>query len=75
VQNGKSSTFTKKHIRNTHKRFVRKLIKRNYLEEKCVDCNNKVNLKEIKCSGVDVLQCFRIAQMISCFEKGNQWFL
>jgi hypothetical protein len=55
--------------------FVGKLTERNYLEEICVDCNNKVNLKKIKCGGVDVLQRFRIEHLISCFEKGNQWFL
>jgi hypothetical protein len=55
--------------------FVGKLIERNYLEEIYVDCNNTVNLKEIICGGVDVLQCFRIEQMISCCEKGNQRFL
>jgi hypothetical protein len=55
--------------------FVGKPIERNYLEEICVDCNNKVNLKEIKICGVDVLQSFKIEQMISCCEKGIQWFL
>jgi len=63
------------YIRNIHKMFVGKPIERNYLEEICVDCNNKDNLKEIKICGVDVLQSFKIEQTISCCEKGIQWFL
>ena len=39
--------------------FVAKLLERNYLEEINVDSNNKVNLKEIICGDVDVLQYFR----------------
>jgi hypothetical protein len=49
--------------------FIGKLIERNYLEEMCVDCTNKVKLKAMECDGVDVLQCFRIEQMISCCGK------